>query len=93
MLLCVQLLKRLDSGTAVNGCMAALVAGDLLVAPGAGASRADCLLPLYVPGERSLERHAWLADLLIAVLQRAQVYISLPLNACQQTPILDEVKG
>ncbi|EIE24972.1 hypothetical protein COCSUDRAFT_83665 [Coccomyxa subellipsoidea C-169] len=67
-----ELLKRLDSGTAVNGCMAALVAGDLLVAPGAGASRADCLLPLYVPGERSLERHAWLADLLIAILQRAQ---------------------
>ncbi len=69
----VQLLKRLDSGPAVNGCMAALVAGDLMVAPGAGASRADCLLPLYVPGERAHERHAWLSDILIALLQRAQV--------------------
>ncbi|CAL8464049.1 g3584 [Coccomyxa elongata] len=67
-----ELLKRLDSGPAVNGCMAALVAGDLMVAPGAGASRADCLLPLYVPGERAHERHAWLSDILIALLQRAQ---------------------
>lgn len=71
--------------------MAALVAGDLPVAPGAGASRADSLLPLYVPGERAHERHPWLADLLIALLQRAQVGAFLACLCCQGSASLMEL--
>lgn len=70
---CVQLLKRLDSAGAVCGCMEALVGGDLCLPPGGGHSRADALLPLYIPYEATSARRLWLADLLVALLQRAQV--------------------
>jgi hypothetical protein len=71
-------MSRLDSAGAACGCLGALVAGDLALPDGAGggggnASRADALLPLFVPGERAQARRAWLADVLIALLQRAQV--------------------
>lgn len=69
----LQLMKRLSSLGAVNKCMEAVVHGDLVVTAASGASRADSLLPLYVPGERAQERRIWLADVLIALLQRAQV--------------------
>ena len=69
----LQLLKRLDSPAAVNQCMEALVHGDLDLPQGGGHSRADALLPLYIPYEATSERRLWLADLLVALLQRAQV--------------------
>lgn len=67
-------MKRLDSAGACCGCLGALVAGDLVLPDQAsgGGNRADTLLPLFVPGERAQERRAWLADVLIALLQRSQ---------------------
>ena len=69
----LQLLKRLDSPAAVCQCMEALVHGDLDLPQDGGHSRADALLPLYIPYEATSERRLWLADLLVALLQRAQV--------------------
>lgn len=79
-------MKRLNSPGAVNECMEAMVAGDLVVAAGSGASRADSLLPLYVPGERAQDRRVWLADVLVALLQRAQVrFLLSPLVDCNMS--------
>lgn len=72
-LLLVQLLSRLDSTAAVNQCMDALVHGDLQLPPDGNYSLSDTLLPLYIPGEATSERRLWLADVFVALLQRAQV--------------------
>lgn len=71
----MQLLKRLDSTAAVNACMEALVHGDLNLPPDGSHSRADALLPLYIPYEATTQRRLWLADVLVALLQRAQVHL------------------
>ena len=47
--------------------------GDLDLPRDGGNSRADALLPLYIPYEATSARRLWLADLLVALLQRAQV--------------------
>jgi hypothetical protein len=81
----VQLMKRLSTPGAVNGCMDAVVHSDLVVSIRSGARRADLLLPLYVPGERAQERRVWLADVLIALLQCAQVRLLLwAPSSCRQ---------
>ena len=77
----VQVLMRLESTRAVCDCMAAIMSGDLLpkpsqAAPASGTPQpltpSERLLPLShpraSPGGHSPE---WVADLLVAVLQRA----------------------
>ncbi|KAA6418002.1 MAG: hypothetical protein FRX49_12002 [Trebouxia sp. A1-2] len=77
----VQVLSRLESTRAVCDCMAAIMSGDLIPKPkGGGAAGgspqpltpSERLLPLShpraSPGSQSPE---WVADLLVAVLQRA----------------------
>ena len=77
----VQVLARLESSRAVCDCMAAIMSGDLIPKPKPGAGEGDSpqpltpsdrLLPLShpraSPGTQSPE---WVADLLVAVLQRA----------------------
>ena len=77
----VQVLTRLESTRAVCDCMAAIMSGDLIPKPSQGASAgaspppltpSERLLPLShpraSPGSHSPE---WVADLLVAVLQRA----------------------
>ena len=77
----VQVLMRLESTRAVCDCMAAIMSGDLIPKPSqtapAGATPqpltpSERLLPLShpraSPGGHSPE---WVADLLVAVLQRA----------------------
>lgn len=77
----VQVLSRLESTRAVCDCMAAIMSGDLIPKPkGGGAvggspqplTPSERLLPLShpraSPGSQSPE---WVADLLVAVLQRA----------------------
>ena len=73
----LQLLSRLDSTAAVNQCMEALAHGDLQLPAGSAHSISDALLPLYIPGEATAARRLWLADILIALLQRAQVRCAL----------------
>ncbi len=77
----VQVLGRLESTRAVCDCMAAIMSGDLIPKPKQGANAdgspqplnpSERLLPLShpraSPGSQSPE---WVADLLVAVLQRA----------------------
>jgi hypothetical protein len=85
----VQVLSRLESTRAVCDCMAAIMSGDLIPKPkGGGATGgspqpltpSERLLPLShpraSPGSQSPE---WVADLLVAVLQRAGRWC--PLNS------------
>jgi len=85
----VQVLSRLESTRAVCDCMAAIMSGDLIPKPkGGGAAGgspqpltpSERLLPLShpraSPGSQSPE---WVADLLVAVLQRAGRWC--PLNS------------
>ena len=69
----LQLLSRLDSTAAVNQSMEALVHGDLHLPADGTYSISDALLPLYIPGEATSARRLWLADIFVALLQRAQV--------------------
>lgn len=77
----IQVLTRLESTRAVCDCMAAIMSGDLIPKPSQGATAdgspqpltpSERLLPLShpraSPGSHSPE---WVADLLVAVLQRA----------------------
>ena len=77
----VQVLTRLESTRAVCDCMAAIMSGDLIPKPKEGTAAggspqpltpSERLLPLShpqaSPGSQSPE---WVADLLVAVLQRA----------------------
>ena len=77
----IQVLTRLESTRAVCDCMAAIMSGDLIPKPSQGAvadgspqplTPSERLLPLShpraSPGSHSPE---WVADLLVAVLQRA----------------------
>lgn len=90
----VQVLSRLESTRAVCDCMAAIMSGDLIPKPkGGGAAGgspqpltpSERLLPLShpraSPGSQSPE---WVADLLVAVLQRAG-QSSFPQTALQPT--------
>ena len=83
----VQVLSRLESTRAVCDCMAAIMSGDLIPKPkGGGAAGgspqpltpSERLLPLShpraSPGSQSPE---WVADLLVAVLQRAGQWYAL----------------
>ncbi|KAL3158886.1 hypothetical protein ABBQ32_011601 [Trebouxia sp. C0010 RCD-2024] len=77
----VQVLMRLDSTRAVCDCMAAIMSGDLIPKPAQGTPASSASQPL-TPSERLLPlshpraspgSHGpeWVADLLVAVLQRA----------------------
>ena len=77
----VQVLMRLDSTRAVCDCMAAIMSGDLIPKPAQGTPSGSTPPPL-TPSERLLPlshpraspgSHGpeWVADLLVAVLQRA----------------------
>ena len=68
-------MRRLELATSICDCMAALVSGDLQGSiPGDGsASPAEGLLPLFAAGESSAQHMPWLAEILVALLQRAQV--------------------
>lgn len=81
----VEVLRHLDSTRAVCDCMAAIMSGDLIPKPKAGSAAADGSLPLLTPSERLLplshprlspgaQSPEWVADLLVAVLQRAGTY-------------------
>ena len=47
--------------------------GDLQLPSDGTYSISDALLPLYIPGEATSARRLWLADIFVALLQRAQV--------------------
>ena len=77
----VQVLMRLESTRAVCDCMAAIMSGDLIPKPSQAAPAGDTPQPL-TPSERLLplshpraspggHSPEWVADLLVAVLQRA----------------------
>ncbi len=77
----VQVLSRLESTRAVCDCMAAIMSGDLIPKPKGGGVAGDSPQPL-TPSERLLplshpraspgsQSPEWVADLLVAVLQRA----------------------
>ena len=77
----VQVLSRLESTRAVCDCMAAIMSGDLIPKPSQGAPAGSSPQPLP-PSERLLplsppsaspgsNQPEWVADLLVAVLQRA----------------------
>lgn len=57
----------------MNQCMEALAHGDLQLPADGTYSISDALLPLYIPGEATSARRLWLADVFVALLQRAQV--------------------
>ncbi|KAK9814288.1 hypothetical protein WJX72_003466 [[Myrmecia] bisecta] len=68
----VEVLRRLDSPRAICDCMRALVNGDLAGKAGAD-DIASKLLPLYPPNyQPGQEMQGWLADVVVALLQRAQ---------------------
>lgn len=78
----VQVLRYLDSTRAVCDCMAAIMSGDLIPKPKEGSAATDGAPPLLTPIERLLplshprlspgaQSPEWVADLLVAVLQRA----------------------
>ena len=77
-------MRRLELASSVCDCLAALVSGDLQSSiPGDGsASPAEALLPLFAAGETSAQHMPWLAEILVALLQRAQVlFLARPANA------------
>ena len=80
----VEVLRHLDSTRAVCDCMAAIMSGDLIPKPREGSQGDDGAPLLLTPTERLLplshprvslgsQRPEWVADLLVAVLQRAGV--------------------
>ncbi len=82
----LQLLSRLDSPAAVNQCVEALVHGDLQLPSDGTYSISDALLPLYIPGEATSARRLWLADIFVALLQRAQVCIPQGILMMERRP-------
>ena len=78
----VEVLRHLDSTRAVCDCMAAIMSGDLIPKPKEGSQGEEGGTPMLTPTERLLplshprvspgsQKPEWVADLLVAVLQRA----------------------
>ena len=91
----VEVLRHLDSTRAVCDCMAAIMSGDLIPKPKEGPQGEDGGPALLTPSERLLplshprvspgsQRPEWVADLLVAVLQRAGLLSSfVSFMSCQ----------
>lgn len=93
----VQVVSRLESTRAVCDCMAAIMSGDLIPKPKDGGAAEDSLQPL-TPSERLLplshpqaspgsQSPEWVADLLVAILQRAGRTYSCTASSCCVAPI------